>query len=241
MQKIKRFYEAATVGRGSDGYAILLDGRAVRTPGKATLEVGSAVLAEAIAEEWQAQDEEVDPTSMPMNNLACTAIDIVTPRQQEIVEDLAGYGGHDLICYWTDESGDLLSRQQQHWQPLLDWAAQSLSAPLLKTCGVVSQDQPPASLAALRTEVERHDTMALTGLAAAVQTSGSLVIGLAVFLGRLDAEQAYEISQLDEIYQGERWGEDAEATARRQALLEDMRGAARFLALVRQGAGDTSR
>lgn len=135
MQKIKRFYEAATVGRGSDGYAILLDGRAVRTPGKATLEVGSAVLAEAIAEEWQAQDEEVDPTSMPMNNLACTAIDIVTPRQQEIVEDLAGYGGHDLICYWTDESGDLLSRQQQHWQPLLDWAAQSLSAPLLKTCG----------------------------------------------------------------------------------------------------------
>lgn len=236
MQKIKRFYKAATVGKGSDGYAILLDGRAVRTPGKAPLEVGSAALAEAIAEEWQTQDEEVDPAGMPMNNLACTAIDIVAPRRPEIVEDLAGYGGHDLICYWSDESGDLLRRQQQHWQPLLDWAAQSLSAPLLKTCGVVSQDQPPASLSTLRAAVERHDTMALTGLAAAVQTSGSLVIGIAVSLGRLDPDEAYEISQLDEIYQGERWGEDAEATARRQSLREDLRGAARFLALVRQEA-----
>ncbi len=234
MQNIKRFYKAVAVGEGVAGYAILLDGRAVRTPAKAPLEVASAALASAIAAEWDAQEQEVKAASMAMNNLACTAIDIVGPRRSEIIDDLVGYGGHDLICYWADEGGELLRRQQQHWQPLLDWTAGSLAAPLVKICGVVSQDQPAASLAALKAVVEQHDPMTLTGLASAVQASGSLVVGLALSHGRLTAEEAHTVSQLDEIFQAERWGEDAEAAARRQALRDDLKSAERFLALARR-------
>lgn len=235
MQKMKRFYKAATAGPTDGGYGVLLDGRPVKTPAKAALAVASKALAEAIAEEWQGQGDEIDTISMSINNLTCTAIDIVGPQRQRIVDDLIDYGGHDLICYWSDETGDLLNRQQLLWQPLLDWSAQSLAAPLAKTCGVISQDQPPASLAALRDAVEGHDTLALTGLTTAAQAAGSLIIGLALSHGRLNAEEAHRLSQLDELYQAERWGEDAEAVARREHLRQEMLSAARFLELVRQG------
>ncbi len=237
MQKMKRFYKAAAAGPTDGGYGVLLDGRPVKTPAKAALAVVSKALAEAIAEEWQAQGDEIDTTSMSINNLTCTAIDIVGPQRQRIVEDLIDYGGHDLICYWSDEAGDLLKRQQQLWQPLLDWSSQNLSAPLSKTCGVISQEQPPASLNALRAAVEAHDALALTGLTAAAQAAGSLIIGLALSHRRLDAEEAHRLSQLDELYQAERWGEDAEAAARREHLRREMLAAGRFLELLRQDNG----
>lgn len=236
MQKIKRFYKAATVGGGGEGHAVLLDGRPVKTPGRATLMVPSEPLAQAIAREWQVQGEEVDPAGMPLNSLACTAIDIVASERERIIGDLTDYGGHDLICYWTDEAGVLLDLQQRHWQPLLDWAAESLSAPLVKTAGIVSQSQPEASLKALRRAIAAHDGMALTGLAAAVQAAGSLVTGLALSHGRLTADEAHAVAQLDDTYQADRWGEDAEASARREALRRELQSAERFLALLRQGA-----
>jgi chaperone required for assembly of F1-ATPase len=205
----------------------------MRTPAKAPLVVPAQALAEAVAAEWQGQGEQVDPHSMPLNSLACTAIDIVVPQRAHIVEDLAGYGGHDQLCYWTDEAGELLSLQQLHWQPLLDWTAQALQAPLRKTCGVTPQGQAPESLAALKRAVEAHDDLELTALAAAVNTAGSLVVGLALSRGRLDAAEAFAVSQLDELYQAGRWGEDAEAAARREALRRDLEGAALFLQLIR--------
>src|SRR3546814_1368394 len=133
----------------SSDLAVLLDGRPLRTPAKALLILPTEPLAAAIAAEWQGQGEEVDPQAMPLNALACTAIDIVAPARAQIVADLMGFGGHDLLCYWTDETGELLRRQQQFWQPLLDWAARELGAPLQQTCGIPSQAQPAASLAAL--------------------------------------------------------------------------------------------
>lgn len=240
MQKIKRFYKVAEAGSTEEGYAILLDGRPVRTPARALLAVTSPALAEAIAREWQGQGEEVESATMPLNNLACTAIDIVGPRRVEIVDDLVGYGGHDLICYWSDETGELLDRQQQHWQPLLDWAAQDIGASLVKTCGVISQDQPGVALAALKSEIEAHDDMCLTGLAAVVQATGSLILGLGLSHGRLNSEQAFALSQLDESYQQERWGEDAEASARRDALRQDIVSAGRFLGLLREAPQDNT-
>ncbi|WP_420347555.1 ATP12 family chaperone protein [Pelagibius sp.] len=236
MRKIKRFYKTAGSVPADDGFGVVLDGRPLRTPAKVPLVVRSGALAAAIAGEWQAQGDDIDTASMALNNLACTAIDIVGPRRREIIDDLAGYGGHDLICYWSDEVDDLLRRQQDHWQPLLDWAAQALGAPLVKTCGVVSQDQPPESLAALKAAVESHDPLALTGLAAVVQASGSLVVGLALSRGRLNAEQAWKVSLLDELYQQERWGEDAEARKRQAALRQEIDSADRFLALLRAEA-----
>ncbi|HMA15273.1 MAG: ATP12 family chaperone protein, partial [Bacteroidota bacterium] len=219
QQKIKRFYKSATAApEESGGYAVLLDGRPVRTPAKAPLTLPSAALAAAIAEEWQGQGVEVDPRAMPLNALACTAIDVVAPARAQIVADLMGFAGHDLLCYWTDETGELLRRQQQDWQPLLDWAARDLDAPLHKTCGIASQAQPAASLAALERAVAAHDDLALTALAAAAKAAGSLVIALALARRRLDAAEAFRLSQLDELYQAERWGEDAEAARRREAL-----------------------
>jgi chaperone required for assembly of F1-ATPase len=238
QSKMKRFYKTATAAHapeslGVAGFAVLLDGRPVRTPAKAALVVPAEPLAAAIAAEWQGQGDEVDPRAMPLNALACTAIDIVRPHRRQIVADLLGFGGHDLVCYWTDETGELLRRQQQLWQPLLDWAAQELAAPLQKTCGITSQAQPPASLAALERAVEAHDDLALTALAAAVKAAGSLVIGLALLRGRLDAAEAFRLSQLDELYQAERWGDDTEAEARREVLRQEIETAARFLQLAR--------
>lgn len=246
QHKIKRFYKAAAAAPvagpaagpapgslGGGGFAVLLDGRPLRTPRKQPLVLPGKPLAAAIAAEWQGQGVEVDPRTMPLNALACTALDVVAPQREQIVADLLGFGGHDLLCYWTDEPGELLRRQQQSWQPLLDWAAAALGAPLQKTCGIVSQTQPPATLAALERAVAVHDDFALTALAAAVKAAGSLVLGLALAQGRLGAAEAFRLSQLDELYQSERWGEDAEAAARRVALREELEGAARFLELVR--------
>jgi chaperone required for assembly of F1-ATPase len=237
-QKVKRFYKTATAAPapeslGVGGFAVLLDGRPVRTPAKAPLVVPAEPLAAAIAEEWQGQGAEVDPRAMPLNALACTAIDVVAPQREAIVADLMDFGGHDLICYWTDETGELMRRQQQSWQPLLDWAAGELEAPLQKTCGITSQPQSAASLEALERAVVAHDDLALTALAAAVKAAGSLVIGLALARGRLDADEAFRLSQLDELYQAERWGEDAEAAKRLEGLREEVEGAARLLELVR--------
>lgn len=234
QQKIKRFYRSAAAAPAeSGGFAVLLDGRAVRTPAKGLLRLPSERLAAAIAAEWQGQGAEVDPRAMPLNALACTALDVVAPARAQIVADLMGFAGHDLLCYWTDETGELLRRQQQDWQPLLDWAARELDAPLHKTCGIASQAQPPASLAALERTVAAHDDLALTALAAAAKAAGSLVIALALARRRLDAAEAFRLSQLDELYQAERWGEDAEATKRREGLRQEIEAAARFLELVR--------
>jgi len=171
---------------------------------------------------------------MALNALACTAIDIVAPQRARIIEDLLGFGGHDLLCYWTDETGELLRRQQQHWQPLLDWAAADLGAPLKKICGIVSQPQPEESLQALRRAIQAHDDLALTGLAAAAKAAGSVILVLALARGRIDAAEAFRLSQLDELYQAERWGEDAEAAARRAALRLELDSARRFLDLIGQ-------
>jgi chaperone required for assembly of F1-ATPase len=233
QNKVKRFYKTASAAPAEGGYAVLLDGRPLRTPARTPLAVPAEPLAAAIAAEWQEQGEEIDPRAMPLNALACTAIDIVAPAREQIVADLMGFGGHDLICYWTDETGELLRRQQQSWQPLLDWAAAELGAPLQKTCGIVSQSQPAASLAALERAVAACDDLTLTALAAAVKAAGSLVIGLALVRGRLDAAEAFRLSQLDELYQAERWGEDAEAAKRREGLRLEIEGAARFLELCR--------
>lgn len=232
-QKLKRFYKTATAGPAEGGgYAVLLDGRPVRTPAKALLRLPSQRLAAAIAAEWQGQGIEVNPHAMPLNALACTAIDVVAPARAQVIADLMGFAGHDLLCYWTDETGELLRRQQQDWQPLLDWAARELDAPLHKTCGITSRAQPPSSLAALEKAVAAHDDLALTALSAAAKAAGSLVIALALVRGRLDAAEAFRLSLLDELYQAERWGEDAEAAKRREGLRRDFEAAARFLDLI---------
>ena len=230
---MKRFYKAAEAAEAEAGFTVLLDGRAVRTPGRALLALPTRALAEAIAGEWAIQEDVLQPRDMALMSLACTAIDLVRPRRAEAVTELTDYGATDLVCYRAAGPAALVERQAALWQPLLDWAAQVLDAPLSTTEGALAVAQPEGCLAALGRAVESHDDMALAALATAVKTSGSLVIALALSTGRLDPAAAFEAAELDASHQIKAWGEDPEATRRRAAVMNDLRAAGRFLELLR--------
>ncbi|MSP83377.1 MAG: ATPase [Alphaproteobacteria bacterium] len=214
------------------GFAVKLDHRPVKTPMRRTLVVPSPALARAIANEWEAQAETIRPQTMPIMRIAATAIDVVGSHRAEVAADIAGYGETDLVCYWAETPPDLAARQARLWQPLLDWAGDRYDARLAMTRGVVPINQPARALAALRRAVETADDWRLAGLAGVVSATGSLVIGLAVAAGRLDADAAFAASQVEETYEIERWGADAEASARRAERHGAMASAARYLALL---------
>lgn len=230
---MRRVYEAADVLPVEGGYAVALDGRRVITPGKRDLVLPTEPLAAAIAAEWNAQTGEIRPAQMPLSRLANTAIDRVPLHRDRIVEETAAYAGTDLVCHRAAHPPALASRQHAVWQPLLDWAAGQFDAPLEVTTGVVPRPQPESSLKSFALAVAEHDDFALAALHAATTACGSLVIALALFENRLDAEGAFAAAQLDESYEIENWGEDREAAERRRALQADIAAAARFHALCR--------
>lgn len=209
-----------------------LDDKPVRTPAGASLLLPTRALAEAIAEEWRAQETKIDPSSMPMLQLANSAIDRVAGNVEAIVDQLAAYGETDLVCHWAPDPPELVARQRQHWQPLLDWAALELDAPLRPVEGIVARPQPKTALEALRVAVAAQPPFRLAALYLLTTVTGSLVIGLAALAGRIDPEAAWQAAQLDELFQAERWGEDEEAAARRTAEKADLMAATRFLGLL---------
>jgi chaperone required for assembly of F1-ATPase len=186
-----------------------------------------------VAEEWRGQDKQLRPETMPLTQFACTTLDLTQAQEPELQAELATYGATDLLCYRADSPAALVARQEAQWQPLLDWAAEALAAPLAVIEGVIAVAQPPASLEALAEAVGRHRGFALTALAQLVRSTGSLVLGLAVLHGRLDAAAAFAAAELDESWQRELWGEDAQAMQRRAGLVADLEAVARLLALVR--------
>jgi chaperone required for assembly of F1-ATPase len=230
---VKRFYRDAAAAPDGDAYGITLDGKPLRTPAKRALTLPGLALAEAIAAEWHAQEDQVDPGSMPLMRFASTAIDRVADRPEAVIDEIARYGAADLLCYRAGHPPDLVARQRQTWQPLLDWARDHFDAALEVTVGVVPLTQPPRAVAALRTAVAVHGPMPLTALHAVTTVTGSAVLGLALAEQRIDAEAAWAASQLDETFQIEQWGEDSEASERRAALKVEIAAAARFMALCR--------
>ena len=234
MKEIKCFYKDVKTEIDDGIYQIKLDGRSVKTPAKAELATKSRALAEAIAEEWRSQEETVRPQEMPLTTLACTAIDRAGAERERIVDDTAAYAEHDLLCYWADDQPQLRVRQEQLWQPLLDWAAEAFDARLTVGGGVIPVRQSPEALSNLRAAVADFDDFGLIAVSAATEAAGSLVIGLALTKGRLDAEGAFAAAQLDESYQSELWGEDREAKLRRRSIKNDLEAAARFLAFLGQ-------
>jgi chaperone required for assembly of F1-ATPase len=231
---MKRFYRQAAVADTADGFGIELDGKPLRTPAKTPLVVPSRALAEAIAEEWQRQGDAVIAAELPLTSLANAAIDVVAKRRADIAEDIAKYAGTDLLCYRADHPPSLVARQQAAWQPLLDWATSRYDAPLTVIVGVLPVAQPEPSLQALRHAVDGCDAWRLTALQLATSACGSLIVALALVEGRIDAEAAFAVSQLDETFEIEHWGEDAEQTERRDALKEDIALAERFAELSRR-------
>ncbi|PZQ96596.1 MAG: ATPase [Cereibacter sphaeroides] len=227
----KRFWAAAHIDPLGEGFGIRLDNRVVKTPAKSPLVVPTLAMAQAIAQEWDAQIGKVDPETMPVTRAANAAIDKVATQFDEVVELLAAYGDTDLLCYRATGPEELVARQAELWDPLLAWSADSLGAPLIATAGVMHIDQPPESLARLTATVAAMDNFRLTGFHDLVAISGSLVLALAVVGGRLDAAGAWALSRLDETWQAELWGRDEDAEAAEALRLASFVQAERFYRL----------
>jgi len=228
---VKRFYKAASVAPGPGGVAILLDGRPVRTPARAPLAVPGVALAEAIAAEWDAQDEAIDARSMPLTGLANAAIDRVSPDPAGFARGLAAYGESDLLCYRAETPGPLVRRQAEAWDPLLAWARGRYEIDFEVTAGIVHRPQPPATIERLAEAVLRRGPFELAGLASLVTVSGSLVIALALAEGATSLEAAWSAATLDEAWQAEHWGDDPLAAAAHDERRRDFDAGYRFLSL----------
>ncbi|NKB49551.1 MAG: ATPase [Alphaproteobacteria bacterium] len=232
---MKRFYEKVTVEADDDAsvFAVMLDRKPVQTPARRQLQVPSAALAQAIADEWEAQGDEIVVDRMPLTQVAATALDRVALDVGAYAQQVAAYGETDLVCYRADRPDILVARQAATWQPLVDWVAEALSAPLTVTDGVAPVTQPPGSLATLQDAVAAHDIFEMSALGLATTASGSLVIALALSRGRLDVDTAFAAGYLDETWQVEQWGADEEAEVRRANARDDLTTAARFFELCR--------
>jgi chaperone required for assembly of F1-ATPase len=237
---VKRFWEIVGIEPGEAGFAILLDGKPMHLPGGAVLRVDAEPLARAIATEWQAaggvKGGEMSFADTPLTRVAGTAQQRIAPDPAPTVDAIARYAESDLLCYRADAPQELVARQSREWQPWLDWAARTYDAPLRTGTGLAYVRQHRGSVAALRTVVAGLDVAALTALGIAVPALGSLVLGLALAEGRLDAASAHALGALDELFQIEAWGEDPEAASRRGAIAADVALAERFLELTRPGA-----
>ncbi len=228
MTSPKRFWtDVAVVDR-----AILLDGRALKTPARVELRLPTDTLANAVAEEWRAVDGAIDPRAMPLTGLANAAIDRVAPDVAAFASGLARYAQADLLCYRAAHPIELIARQGDVWDPPLDWARQRYDIDFVVTGGIVHVDQPAETVARLEAAVAARDAFPLAALSPLVTLSGSLVLTLALAEGAMTEQQAWDAAELDELWQAEHWGEDSLATTMREDKRRDFRAAARFLALL---------
>lgn len=210
--KNKRFWKEATVTETEGGFSVTLDGRGVKTPAKRPLVMPSLTMAQAVAAEWDAQEEVVNPHTMPVTRAANAAIDKVAHQHSEVADLLAAYGDSDLLCYRADSPEGLVARQSEAWDPLLFWAEKTFGARLTPTVGLMPSPQDPRDLAKLSKEVHAMDNFTLTAFHDLVGLSGSLIIGFAALRDHADIDTLWQTSRIDEIWQEEQWGEDEEAT-----------------------------
>lgn len=228
---MKRFWK--DVALDADG-GVQLDGRPVRTPGRAPLALPTPALAEAVAGEWRAVGETLDPRAMPLTGLANAAIDRIAPDPAPFAAEVARYGETDLTCYRADSPAELVERQRAAWEPLLDWARQRYDVHFETTAGVMHVAQPQATLDRLAEAVAMRDPFTLAALQAIVSATGTVVGTLALAEGAIDAETLWHAAQVDEDWQLEHWGEDELATRAREAKRASFDAAARFLAALRR-------
>jgi chaperone required for assembly of F1-ATPase len=227
----RRFYQAVGVEQRPEGYAILLDGRPVRTPARRTLAAPTEALAQALADEWEAQREVVDPARMPLTRLANSIIDGVVDAPEPVKAEVAKFLGSDLVCYRADGPAGLVERQAQHWNPLVAWARDALGACLVLAEGVMFVKQPDDALAAAAQAIPA-EPWRLGAVHAVTTLTGSALIALAVAHGQLSAEEAWAAAHVDEDWNIAQWGEDAQALERRAARAAEMQAAATVLAIL---------
>ena len=230
----KRFYEHAGVSETSGGFALVLDGRQARTPARAPLALPTRPLAEAVAAEWEGQGATIDPTTMPLTRLANSTIDGVVPRLEEVRADLLRYAGSDLVMYRAAEPERLVAEQRAAWDPVHAFARDELGAHFHLSEGVMYVEQPREALAAIEAELARESSaFAIAALHVMTTLTGSVLIAMMHASGRLSVEEAWRAAHADEFFQESRWGEDYEASERRNRREAEFRAASRFLELAR--------
>jgi chaperone required for assembly of F1-ATPase len=229
---VKRFWTDVTVEPDESGWAILLDGRPLKTPARAALAVPTQALAEAIAEEWRSVGETVDPRAMPLTGLANAAIDRVAPDRQAFAQGLARYAEADLACYRVEGPRELVAQQELSWDPLLAWARRRYDVDFATTCGLMHVAQPGATVERLSHAIAALDAFQLAGLSPLVTVGGSLVAGLAVIEKAIGADEAWKAVSIDEQWQLDQWGADAEAEKALDNRRRDFMAGARLLELV---------
>ncbi|MEI5679652.1 MULTISPECIES: ATP12 family chaperone protein [unclassified Mesorhizobium] len=226
----KRFYKSVTVAPVEGGFAVHLDGKPVRTPAKAILTLPTAEAAELVAAEFSAQEENIDPTTMPVMRLVNTAIDGVATDPQAVLEDILRFASSDLLCYRAEAPEKLVERQAEAWDGVLDWARASLGARFVLTEGVIHVEQPREAIGAIGIHLsQRAEPLKLASLHVMTTLTGSALLALAVETGEIDAETGWNAAHVDEDWQIEQWGQDSEAVARRNYRKRDFMAAIALL------------
>lgn len=229
---MKRFYKDVAVEAVADGHALRLDGRGVKTPARSELLVPYLALAEGIAGEWRAQGDTIDPRTMPLTGLANAAIDRIAPEPATFAAGLARFGESDLVCYRAEGPERLVARQAELWDPFVAWARARYDVELRIGSGVIHFAQPEATVVRLARAVAARDAFGLAGLSPLVTVSGSLVIALALAEGAFTVDEAWAAASLDDQWQLDQWGSDAEAETALANRRADFVAGARFLELL---------
>jgi chaperone required for assembly of F1-ATPase len=227
----RRFYRQAAVEETDGGFRVVLDGRPVRTPARGFLIAPSRRLADAIAAEWDAQGETIEPATMPLTRLANSIIDGVAAAPAPVAADIGKYLGSDLLFYRVEGPQRLVERQTQLWDPVLAWAREAFGARFVLAQGVVHAAQPEGALAAARAAIPA-DPWRLAAAHVITTLTGSALLALAMLGGRLTAEEAWVAAHVDEDWNMEQWGRDEIALARRAARRAELGAAATVLALL---------
>ena len=230
----KRFYKEAGFADEGEGFVVQLDGRPVLTPARNPLVTPTETLAELIAGEWRAVEEEIDPVAMPVTRLVNTAIDGISADTQAVAEDILRFAGTDLLCYRADTPESLVQLQTDHWDPVIEWAQTSLGARFILAEGIVHVEQPRESIAAFGVHLSAYkDPIALACLHSFTSLTGSALLAMALAKEEVSAEAAWKAAHVDEDWNAQQWGEDAEAIARREYRWGEMQAADRaFKALA---------
>ena len=230
--RVRRFWTEACAVEADGGWSIMLDGRPLKTPARALLVLPKATLSDTVVAEWNAAPQTVDPRAMPMTGLANAAVDRVAPDKAGFAAGLARYAEADLLCYRADNPAKLVDRQAARWDPLLAWARRRFDVDFAETIGIIHVDQPLATVERLAHEISMLDAFRLAALSPIITIGGSLVTALAMVEGAVGFDEAWAALSLDEEWQIEQWGDDAEAVAALANKRRDVAAAVRFIELL---------
>jgi chaperone required for assembly of F1-ATPase len=228
----RRFYDTVTAATAANGFAVQLDGKPVRTPARRVLAAPTVALADALAAEWQAQRDVIDPAKMPLTRLANAIIDGVADTPQPLIEEIGKYLSSDLLFYRASDPQELSARQARQWDPILAWAREAFAADFKSVQGVTHLAQPAAALAAARAAIP-DDPWRLGAAHAATTLTGSALLALAIASGRLSADEAWAAANVDEDWNLEQWGRDVAALERRAFRFAELQAAATVLRALR--------